>query len=641
MRTLRPLLVTCIVLTAVSAHSETSRLRIAPACPVAGMADQGTKEIHVIYSPGNPAATIKNPKQLELEAGIDGEFNPDNTRSAPFTAKDDGTWQATLTRGEREFWLYLIFEVKETGTGQIDDNHGDYWDVVLCDPDGQRNFQGVEEQARDYTGYHFDNGISRKEDYAKAVSVLEEFMKTPGPDRYSSLFFYWEYKVHRDGNNDAAWQKVSTEIAQFIDDHQLDLYALDNAFGFVNNRGKHLRADLYPKLLRAIEVLDRDSAANLDRSALFGRIRRETDIQKRADALATFVQKYPNDPEAPWAAAERFNSLRQLHDINSAELLFPQLVQYDPYRADTYVVMAAVYIESSQKADQALKLLDQAEQLGSAGKRDWSPQIPFFAIASPDPTYTQTSLAYWRARAFLLQDKGDLALPLAEKVIGQRKHSAEYFLLAQAYESVGEKQKAVDAYFEALALPSEESEQQQGRLERLWIGGGFGTKEQLEGKVQGRLDEAFRKANYVPRFVDRPASEYEFTTLAGEKFRSVDLQDKTVVLNFWGTWCSPCLPELPGFQRLQRKHPDLVVAALAISSERETLDRLIKVDKLEGLRVAQGDSLKPIFGVAGVPVTFIIYHGHIRVVHHNALPNVVSYIEADIAALQKEQAPRN
>ena len=44
-----------------------------------------------------------------------------------------------------------------------------------------------------------------------------------------------------------------------------------------------------------------------------------------------------------------------------------------------------------------------------------------------------------------------------------------------------------------------------------------------------------------------------------------DYAGRTVVLNFWATWCGPCLKELPDLEQLAERRPDLVV--LAVSDE--------------------------------------------------------------------------
>jgi thiol-disulfide isomerase/thioredoxin len=619
-------------------------LTIEPKCPVSAsaIADENTREVRVTYFPQAPGATIKSPQKLTLDVGINGQFWPNNTRAVPFIRKEDGTWQATLTRNDKDFWTYLMFQVKDEAPDQVDDNGRKYWDVVTCYTSGELNFNGLDDQAHSYTGYRFDNGMGRPQDYGKAVALLDDFMKTIRVDRYSLLREYWDYKVKQDGDDDAAWQKVSVEIRRFIGDHRLELEALGGASNFVTFNEKHLPPDLYPTLMHAIETLDPERAATIDRIAGLNRIRHEKGTRKRADDLAEFIRKYPNDRETPTAAAERLSLLRNLHEVDAAAALFPQLVQFDPGRADTYAAMAAIYIENGQKIDEALKLLDRAEQLGKSGVEPGAARIPYYLVLTPDPAQSAGTFAYWRARAYLQQNKGDLALPLAQKALDQRKTAGNYFLLAHAYESVGEKQKAVDAYLEAMAKPSEDTVKERERLEQLWVTGGFGTKEQLDLKLQAQHDQFFGKSNYVPRLVDISPNQYEFTTTKGETLRSADLRDKTVVLNFWATWCGPCVPELPGFQDLQRKHPELIVATLAIASEREQIDRLVQDKKLNSLRVAQvPNSFSDAFVPQGVPVTYVIDHDRVRVIHREPLSDVVAYIEADLAAIQKEPARKN
>ena len=53
--------------------------------------------------------------------------------------------------------------------------------------------------------------------------------------------------------------------------------------------------------------------------------------------------------------------------------------------------------------------------------------------------------------------------------------------------------------------------------------------------------------------------------LGGGKVSVKDLRGKVVVINFWGTWCSPCMMELPDFDRIASEYSD-EVAVLAIHS---------------------------------------------------------------------------
>ena len=52
-----------------------------------------------------------------------------------------------------------------------------------------------------------------------------------------------------------------------------------------------------------------------------------------------------------------------------------------------------------------------------------------------------------------------------------------------------------------------------------------------------------------PQSLDFPRIEY--TDLSGKAWDWQQLKGKVVVLNFWATWCAPCLEELPSLQTLQ------------------------------------------------------------------------------------------
>ncbi|KAA0875442.1 TlpA family protein disulfide reductase [Nitrincola tapanii] len=47
------------------------------------------------------------------------------------------------------------------------------------------------------------------------------------------------------------------------------------------------------------------------------------------------------------------------------------------------------------------------------------------------------------------------------------------------------------------------------------------------------------------------AQALSFQDLQGQTFQFTDYADQVLVVNFWATWCPPCVKELPSFQRLQ------------------------------------------------------------------------------------------
>lgn len=56
--------------------------------------------------------------------------------------------------------------------------------------------------------------------------------------------------------------------------------------------------------------------------------------------------------------------------------------------------------------------------------------------------------------------------------------------------------------------------------------------------------------------------DFSITCLNGQRFSLSAQEGKIVVINLWATWCTPCVKELPNFDRLQAERQDIAVLAL-------------------------------------------------------------------------------
>jgi thiol-disulfide isomerase/thioredoxin len=83
---------------------------------------------------------------------------------------------------------------------------------------------------------------------------------------------------------------------------------------------------------------------------------------------------------------------------------------------------------------------------------------------------------------------------------------------------------------------------------------------------------------------------YDYNGL--EKFLSTE-DDKTYVVNFWATWCAPCIKELPYFEKLNATYSDqleVILVSLDFPSKYDTkLKPFIKDKKLQSKVVALND----------------------------------------------------
>jgi len=71
--------------------------------------------------------------------------------------------------------------------------------------------------------------------------------------------------------------------------------------------------------------------------------------------------------------------------------------------------------------------------------------------------------------------------------------------------------------------------------------------------------------NFTPAVAIRPAPPSPFFAPGGERRTLADFRGRVVLVNFWATWCAPCLREMPSLRRLHARlaGPGFTVLALA------------------------------------------------------------------------------
>ena len=74
--------------------------------------------------------------------------------------------------------------------------------------------------------------------------------------------------------------------------------------------------------------------------------------------------------------------------------------------------------------------------------------------------------------------------------------------------------------------------------------------------------------------VGHPAPAFTLRNLQGNLEGLGDYRNKVIVLNFWATWCAPCLEEMPAFEKLHRRYRSEGVTVLAVSIDKGGISKV-------------------------------------------------------------------
>ncbi len=109
-------------------------------------------------------------------------------------------------------------------------------------------------------------------------------------------------------------------------------------------------------------------------------------------------------------------------------------------------------------------------------------------------------------------------------------------------------------------------------------------------------EERIKLTNYNWKLIDENGKEFDFN----------DAKGKVILVNFWATWCPPCIAEMPSMEKLYQDYKNEVVFLL-VSSENQNVISKFKTKNAYDFLVYSSVTANPeILDVSAIPRTFVI-----------------------------------
>lgn len=582
------------------------------ACPAAAAQEEVAKiqprnpkigdEIVITYDQNAKAANLRDVRQITAEVLLAKENDSPVLLELPMK-KSAKIWKCSFRLSDDKT-RFLLFRFV---SGElIDDNGENAWNTLVFGSNG-RPLKGAHMQraiGRQY-GSVIDFKIAKDTEGAKADFIRERELY---PGNWRAAFRWWSVLM-RERPGDETKAEIKED--------------LENVYKLQKNNGEAVASLLYwfPQV---------------------GAKERADQIKKEAIAA---------DPKGPVAMMERRREVFSEKDPKkSLELLdkfqadFPQkgqiLNSMLAWKAQLLVNAgefdkAAAQLDAMPKKDGsfynslAWDLIEKGEELERAVA--WA-KTGVELLRNPDPS---TKPPYLSETRWMKGNEAQLGMVLDTYAFGLDK--------------MGKLDEAEKAYEEAYALTKGREAEINERLIGCYVKNGRYDKAMAvglecveKGQSTDQLVEQYKKA-YIrikgseegfdellagaknkaaadlraelkKKLVNKPAVDFSLKGLDGNVVKLSALKGKVVVIDFWATWCGPCVASFPFLQKVYDKYksnPDIVILALNTWENEEGAEREEKVrefmdEKKFTFPVLFDDNFVHKYGVEGIPTKFFI-----------------------------------
>jgi thiol-disulfide isomerase/thioredoxin len=339
--------------------------------------------------------------------------------------------------------------------------------------------------------------------------------------------------------------------------------------------------------------------------------------------LEDYLKKYPKSARRVEIEGEIYKLSVKLRDRNRAIGYAEKIVAGDEANIEALTNLVTMLRERRGAGDLE-KSLRYADQLVK--------QFEIITTNSPKPK--RISAARWQERkdqgtasVYLLRGKVHAEMGSDDKAVSDLQKSFKATKLAGAAVTLGEiaerrknLDEAIDHYAQGFVIALNTNEEIELKMIRAKLSQLYAAKYKSETGLGDRIlrthDAFVKERDERLARIERPNPNeglsdplmFSLSRLDGSLFRLGDYRGKVIVMNFWATWCGPCLTEMPLFEKTMARYKDdkdVVFLAVTTDEDRDLVQPFLKQHKFN-LPVAYAEYIDYHYTINSIPTTIVL-----------------------------------
>jgi tetratricopeptide (TPR) repeat protein len=316
---------------------------------------------------------------------------------------------------------------------------------------------------------------------------------------------------------------------------------------------------------------------------------------RQKNRLDELRQSLLKELQADSGNASIYAVLGELYRVQSMPVkaidMYEEAVKLNPKDVQMLTSLASLYF-SMRSYEKTIDLLNRVSALSNSG---------FSHYATMASSYVRLGR---KDEAVKLADGIHKKIENEESPMSPMILAMAYGTLGDIYQETGQYDRAIKALQKAIELAPPVKSMFQSRLAVVYERAG---KPELAEKIRGdSIPEASR--------IGQDATNFTLQDLSGTRVCLSDFKGRVVLLDFWATWCGPCIAEIPRLETLHQKYKNKGLVVIGMNTESDHAKvKDFTADKITYPVLLDAGGKSQEYGVQGLPTKiYIDVEGKIR-----------------------------